>query len=121
MKAAKISHTVVFEKPDSAQVRAALADLKPGFASSAGPNSTYGARIVTSEMPIRPIAAPGSGSSISATMTPANLAKKYQGCRARCPGGGMPAGPAGTAVGTPAAHGNACPPFSAVAFSAAGR
>src|SRR5512144_3444886 len=102
MKAAKISHTVVFEKPDSAQVRAALADLKPGFASSAGPNSTYGARIVTSEMPIRPIAAPGSGSSISATMTPANMAKKYQACWASPSGGGMTASTTATAIGTSA-------------------
>ena len=40
MKAAKISHTVVFEKPESAQVRPALAGLNPALASSAGPNRT---------------------------------------------------------------------------------
>ena len=42
MKAAKISHTVEFEKPDSAQVRPALAGLNPALARSAGPNRTYG-------------------------------------------------------------------------------
>ncbi len=83
MKAAKISHTVEFEKPDSAQVRPALAGLNPALASSAGPNRTYGARIVTSATPIRPMAAPGSGSSIRPTMTPAKMAKKYHACCAR--------------------------------------
>ena len=40
MKAAKISHTVEFEKPESAQVSPAFAGLKPALARSAGPNST---------------------------------------------------------------------------------
>src|SRR5512145_3534083 len=107
MNAAKISHTVVFEKPDSAQVRAALAGLKAGLARSAGPNSTYGARMVTSEMPIRPIAAPGSGSTIKATITPAKIEKKYHACWARPSGGGMIASTIVTAIGSKAFHGNA--------------
>ena len=40
MKAPKMSHTVPLEKPESAHVSAAFTDLKPGFASSAGENST---------------------------------------------------------------------------------
>ena len=36
MKAPKISHTVPLENPASAQLSAAFAALKPGFASSAG-------------------------------------------------------------------------------------
>ena len=36
MKAAKISHTVALEKPESAQVSAASAGLNPGLARSSG-------------------------------------------------------------------------------------
>ena len=36
MNAPKISHTVLLENPDSAQLSAAFAALNPGFASSAG-------------------------------------------------------------------------------------
>jgi hypothetical protein len=91
MKAAKISQTVVLEKPDSAQVSDALAGLKPALASSAGANSTQGDSTVTTLTPIRPMAAPGSGSSIRPTMTPAKMAKKYQACGARPAGGGISA------------------------------
>ena len=75
MKAAKMSHTVLFEKPDSAQASAAFGALNPGLASSAGLNSTQGASSVTRVTPMRPIAPPGSGSNISPTMTPAKMAK----------------------------------------------
>ncbi len=40
MNAPKMSQTVALENPDSSQVTAALYALKPGFASSAGENST---------------------------------------------------------------------------------
>ena len=99
MKAAKISQTVEFEKPDSAQVSPALAGLKPALARSAGPNRTYGASTVTSATPIRPIAAPGSGSSTRPTMTPAKIAKKYHACCARPSGGGKAAMISATTIG----------------------
>src|SRR5512139_163123 len=99
MNAPKISHTVVFEKPDSAQVSAALNDLKPGLASSAGENSTHCESTATVVTPIRPIAPPGSGSSISPTITPAKIAKKYQACGARPAGARISAMMTATAMG----------------------
>ena len=79
-----------------------MAGLKPGFASSAGANSTQGASTVTSVTPIRPMAPPGSGSSISPTMTPAKMAKKYHACGASPAGAGMSAIAIATAIGTSA-------------------
>src|SRR5450755_3087022 len=99
MNAPKISHTVPLEKPDNAQVSAALAGLKPGLASSAGAKSTQGASTVTSVTPMRPMAPPGSGSSIKPTMTPANRAKKYQACGAKPAGAGSRAKTIATAIG----------------------
>ena len=52
--------------------------------------------------PMRPIAPPGSGSSISATMTPAKIAKKYHAWRASPAGGGSSASTSVTAIGTSA-------------------
>src|SRR5512137_1443270 len=91
MNAPKISHTVALEKPESSQVTAALYALKPGLASSAGENSTYGESTATTVTPISPMAPPGSGSSIKATITPAKIAKKYQACAANPAGGGSSA------------------------------
>src|SRR6185369_12291034 len=99
MKAAKISHTVVLAKPESAQASDALAGLNPGLASSAALNSTQGDRTVTSATPISPIAAPGSGSTIRATITPAKMAKKFHAWGASPGGGGISANPAATARG----------------------
>ena len=104
MNAPKISHTVLFENPDSAQVSAALAGLNPGFASSAGAYITHGASSVTTETPMSPMAPPGSGSSIRPTMTPAKIAKKYHACGARPAGAGIRAIAIATATGTTAFH-----------------
>jgi hypothetical protein len=41
-------------------------------------NSTQGNGTVTDVTPMRPSAAPGSGSSMSPTITPAKIAKKFQ-------------------------------------------
>src|ERR1035437_1559425 len=99
MKAPKISQTVAFEKPDSAQVSAALAGLKPGFANSAGAYKTQGERQVTSVTPMRPTAPPGNGSSIRPTITPAKMAKKYQACGASPAGAGSSAITTATTIG----------------------
>src|ERR1035437_1938259 len=99
MKAPKISQTVAFEKPDSAQVSAALAGLKPGFANSAGAYKTQGERQVTSVTPMRPTAPPGNGSSIRPTITPAKMAKKYQACGASPAGAGSSAITMATMIG----------------------
>ena len=109
MKAPKISQTVLLENPDSAQVRAAFAGLKPSLAISAGENSTQGASTVTSVTPMRPMAPPGSGSTIRPTMTPAKMAKKYQACCGRPSGAGASASAMTTAMGSKARHGNAAP------------
>src|SRR4249919_3215850 len=102
MNAPKINHTVVLAKPDSAQVNAALYALKPGFASSAGANSTNCESTVTTVTPIKPIAPPGSGSSIKPRMTPAKIAKKYQACGARPCGAGISATTSARAMGASA-------------------
>ena len=102
MNAPKISQTVVFEKPDSPQVSAALNDLNPGLARSAGENSTHCESTTTVVTPIRPIAPPGSGSSIRPTITPTKIAKKYQACGARPSGGGISATMIATAIGASA-------------------
>ncbi|OIQ68080.1 hypothetical protein GALL_503330 [mine drainage metagenome] len=99
MKAPKISQTVTFEKPDSAQDNAALAGLKPGFASSAGAYNAQGERTVTSVTPMRPMAPPGNGSSIRPTITPAKIAKKYQACGASPVGAGSSAITTATTMG----------------------
>ena len=75
MKAPKISHTVVLEKPESAQASAARAELKPGFASCSGLKKTHSDSTVTSVTPMSPIAPPGSGSNMRPTMTPTKIAK----------------------------------------------
>src|SRR5512147_1434935 len=104
MNAPKMSHTVALAKPESSHARAALNALKPGFASSAGAKNTYGESTATTVTPISPIAPPGSGSSISATMTPAKIAKKYHACGASPAGGGTSAINSVTAIGTIARH-----------------
>ncbi len=102
MNAPKMSQTVLLAKPDSAHVSAASGALKPGFASSAGPNSTYGASTATSVTPMRPMAPPGRGSTIRATITPAKIAKKYHACSARPAGGGKRASASVTPIGSSA-------------------
>ena len=104
MKAAKINHTVGSEKPDSAQARAALAGLKPGWASCAGLYSTTGASTVAVVTPIRPIAPPGSGSSTSATMTAAKMEKKCHACGGKPAGAGSNAMRIAVAMGAPTLH-----------------
>ena len=64
MKAAKISHTVVLEKPDSPHLIASAAGLNPSFASCSGLNRTYCERIITRATPISPTPAPGRFSMI---------------------------------------------------------
>ena len=75
MNAPKISHTVVLEKPESAQLKEARAGLKPVFASCSGLKKTYSDSTVTSVTPIKPIAPPGSGSNMRPTITPTKIAK----------------------------------------------
>jgi hypothetical protein len=48
------------------------------------------------------MAPPGRGSSISPTMTPANIAKKYHACGARPAGAGSQARTIATAIGATA-------------------
>src|SRR5574337_1079861 len=74
MKAPKINHTVPLENPSSAQLSAAFAGLKPGFASCAGLKKTHSQSTVTRVTAMRPMAAPGMGSSIRPTITPAKIA-----------------------------------------------
>src|SRR3954463_1254616 len=105
MKAPKISHTVVLEKPESAQLKAARASLKPGFASCSGLKNTHGDNTVTTVTPMSPMAPPGSGSNMSPTMTPTKMAKKYHACGARPAGGAMRAIAAAAAIGAMAFHG----------------
>src|ERR1051325_7718022 len=88
MNAPKISQTVAFENPDSAQLMAALLRLNPGLASSAGLYSTHGARSVVRVTPAIPMAPPGSGSSIKPTITAMNSAKKYHACFGKPAGAG---------------------------------
>ena len=78
MKALKISQTVLLEKPASPHFSASWGARKPGVASCAGLNSTQGASRAARATPIRPITAPGRGSRISPTTTPANRAKYSQ-------------------------------------------
>src|SRR5687768_12054784 len=104
MNAPKINQTVEFEKPESAQVRAAFVGLKPDLASSAGPYSTHGASSVTIVTPIRPMAPPGKGSNIKPTITPAKIAKKYQACCAKPAGAGMSAIAIATTTGARCFH-----------------
>src|SRR3954467_6672230 len=105
MKAPKISHTVVLEKPESAQANAARASLNPGFASCSGLKKTQGDSTVTTVTPMRPIAPPGSGSNMRPTMTPAKIAKKYQACCGSPAGVGVSAGTAAPAPGAMAFQG----------------
>src|SRR5512146_45992 len=99
MKAPKINHTVLLEKPDKAQVSEALVGLNPGLARSAGPYSTHGASSVASVTPIKPMAPPGNGSNIKPTITPAKIAKKYHACCASPGGAGSRAMTTVTATG----------------------
>ena len=50
------------------------------------------------------MAPPGSGSSISPTMTPAKIAKKYHACGASPSGGGNAAIASATRIGASAFH-----------------
>jgi hypothetical protein len=77
MNAEKASQTVPLLKPDSAHSIARAGALKPGVASSAGPNKVHGANVATIVTPISPIAEPGNVSRINPSTTPAKIAKKY--------------------------------------------
>src|SRR5271166_3011379 len=76
--APSMSHTVGLLYPDNAQVRAAAAGRKPGCDNCWGLNSAKGASTVTSVKPMIAIAAPGNGSKISPTITPAKIEKYNQ-------------------------------------------
>src|SRR5271165_5656655 len=99
-----MSQTVGLLYPDSAQVRAALAGWKPGCANCWGLKSAKGASTVTSVMPMMAMAAPGNGSTISPTMTPAKMEKYNQAKCANPDGGGISARISVTATGAIAAH-----------------
>src|SRR5260370_34446152 len=88
MNAPKMSHTVELLYPDSAQVRAALAERKPGSDNCCGLNSAKRPSTATTVMPIRAMAAPGNGSRIRPTITPTKIEKKYHACGARPEGTG---------------------------------
>ena len=105
MNAPKTSHTVPLENPVSAKRSDSSASLKPGFARSAGPNSTQGESTVTAVSPIRPIAGAGSGSVTRPAMTPAKIAKKYHACGSSPFGVGTSASSATMASGTATRHG----------------
>ena len=63
------------EKPESAHLSASSASLKPGLAISVGLNNTHGESTVTVVTPITPMAGLGNGSTTSAAITPAKIAK----------------------------------------------
>src|SRR5205823_9121607 len=105
MNAPKTSQTVPLEKPVSAKRSDSSASLKPGFASSARPNSTHGDSTVTAVRPISPIAGAGSGSVTRPAMTPAKIAKKYHACGSSPVGAGSRTINATIASGTTARHG----------------
>src|SRR5271165_6248828 len=85
--APSMSHTVGLLYPDSAQVRAAPAGRNPGVTNCWGLNKVKRASTVTSVRPINAIAAPGSGSRIRPTITPAKI-EKYSHAKCANPGGG---------------------------------
>src|SRR5208337_3875577 len=99
MNAAKISHTVLFEKPESAQWIASPGQCEPAVAACSGDRYTWFASTATTVIPIRPIAPPGNGSSISPTMTPANIAKYHQANCGKPRGAGISARRIVTATG----------------------
>ena len=89
-KAAKISHTVVLPKPDSAQ-----------RADSAGEASTS-LSAAASETAIKPVAAAGIGSRTSAVTVPANTAKNRHAESVSPAGVGSSASAIATSGGTAA-------------------
>ena len=104
MNAPKISHTVAFENPDSAQRIASAGHRGPAFASCSGEKYTWLASTRTVVTPSRPMAPPGRGSSIRATTTPAKMAKYHHACCASPSGGATRARPIAMTIGTSALH-----------------
>src|SRR5271165_1872446 len=99
MNAPKISHTVVFENPESAQRIASTGQREPAVAACSGERYTWFASTATTVIPIRPIAPPGKGSNISPTMTPANIAKYHHANCGKPPGAGTNARTIAIAIG----------------------
>ena len=104
MKAPKISHTVAFEKPDSAHASAACGALNPGFASSSGPKNTNGASTATRTTPIRPIAAAGQRLEHEADDHADEDREVYHACCGNPSGAGISAISTATAIGAMQAH-----------------
>src|SRR6202049_949102 len=107
MNAPKISHTVALLYPDSAQLRAALGERKPGADNCSGLNSTNGESTAATVIPMIAIAAPGNGSRTRPTITPTKMEKKYHAWCGRPPGAGSNARTKATATGAIAFHAGA--------------
>ncbi len=70
-----MSQITELEKPETAQERDLAVNLKPGWASCSGLNSSQGESMAMMEIPTIATTAPGTGSRISPTITPVKTAK----------------------------------------------
>src|ERR1700675_4014404 len=99
MNAPKMSHTVGLLYPESAQLRAALGERKPGADNCSGLNSTNGERTAATVIPMTAKAAPGNGSRTRPTITPTKMEKKYHAWWGRPGGAGTNARTTAMAIG----------------------
>src|SRR5690242_4050355 len=100
MKAPPTSQTVAPANPENAHFAVSLAILKPGLATSSGPNSVQRESTEVSVIAMKPVAAGGTGSRTSAATIPANSAKYHHACWARPGGGGISANTRAMRTGT---------------------
>src|ERR1700682_3515947 len=107
MNAPKMSHTVGLLYPESAQLRAALGERKPGADNCWGLKSTNGESTAATVIPIIAIAAPGNGSRTRPTITPTKMEKKYHAWWGRPDGAGTKARTTAMAMGAIAFHAEA--------------
>src|ERR1700692_4456520 len=87
MKAPPASQTVLLAKPETAHWTDSDAILNPGLPRSWSLNSVQRESAAVSAMAMKPVAAGGTGSMMSAATTPANTEKYHHACWPR-PGGG---------------------------------
>src|SRR6266700_627834 len=99
MKAPPTSQTVLLANPENAHLTDSDAMLNPGLARSCALNKVQREIAAVSAIAMKPVAAGGTGSMMSAATTPATTEKNHHACWPRPGGDGISARQTGIRTG----------------------